>query len=216
MTTKVKKLARPFELKTVADNGTFTGYGSVFGERDSYRDVVIKGAFSDSLDQDFAAKKRKVPMLWQHDYRQPIGVYTVVKEDSHGLYVEGEINMDVQKGVEAHALMKQGALTGLSIGYETIGEEWDKEELVRKLTKVKLYEISPVTFPAGDSARVSAVKSIAGFMSLSDCEDFLREAGLSQKEACALIARIKAVGTPSDSAGHDAAKIKRALDILTS
>lgn len=213
---KTKYIERPFELKSIANDGTFKGYGSVFGEVDSYRDIVLPGAFNKSIAADFGAKGRKVPMLWQHRAAQPIGIYTEIKEDAHGLYVEGEINMEVQQGKEAHSLMKQGALSGLSIGYETITEEWDKDNRVRKLHEVKLWEISPVTFPAGDTARISSVKSFDELVTLSDCEKFLRDAAdLSQKEAATLIARIKAA-TQGDPADPHAESIKRALAILQS
>lgn len=190
---KVKFIERPFELKSIEDNGTFTGYGSIFGEIDSYRDVVHKGAFAESLKDDFSAKNRLVPMLYQHSSRDPIGVYREVKEDDTGLFVRGEINLDVQRGKETHSLMKQGALSGLSIGYNPELEDWDTDNKVNNLRKVRLWEISPVTFPAGDSARVSLVKSIDNLITLSDFEDYLREAGgFSKGEARDYVSRFKA------------------------
>lgn len=212
---KTKRIERPFELKNIDDKGTFNGYGSVFGEVDSYRDIVLKGAFTKSIQNDFVAKGRKVPMLWQHASWQPIGVYTEVKEDDHGLYVEGQINMDVQQGREAHSLLKQGALSGLSIGYNAITEEWVKDDRVRKLHEVKLWEISPVTFPAGDSARVNSVKSFDGLISLSECEDYLRDAGLSRKEARDFVSRVRQIGPQRDADAKDAG-IAAALNILKS
>jgi HK97 family phage prohead protease len=209
----VKHITRPFEIKSVDENGRFTGYGSVFGELDSYRDIVMPGAFKDSLKEDFQAKKRLVPMLWQHDWWSPIGVYPVIEEDKVGLYLEGECNKEVQKGAECHALMKQGALTGLSIGYTTVTSEWDEENLIRKLIKVNLWEVSPVTFPAGDSARINHVKSFAGFTTLSECEDALRDAGFSTKEAVTLMSRIKALA-PSTSDSADADALRRIKSIL--
>ncbi len=212
-----KYIDRPFELKDVKSDGTFEGVASMFGEIDSYRDIVVAGAFKNSLANDWAAKNRMVPMLWQHNTRQPIGVYPDVKEDSLGLIVKGQCNMKVQQGHEAHALMEQGALTGLSIGYDTLMDKWIKEDLVRELHEVKLYEISPVTFPAGDSARVTNVKSIDELASLSDCEALLREAGYSKSEALALVSRIKALATRSDSVSdQDAEAVKNALNILRS
>ena len=195
-------LERPFEVKSVSDKGVFTGYASVFGELDSYRDVVMPGAFLKSLANDFAGKGRKVPMLWQHNSRQPIGIYDNIREDAHGLYVEGFCNMEVQQGRECHSLMKQGALTGLSIGFNTVTETWKNDEALRELVEVKLWEISPVTFPAGDSARASA-KSLLEAATLSDVEAYLRDVhGLSRKEATAVVSRAKAIpqGDPADSA----------------
>lgn len=203
---------RPFEVKEVKADGTFVGYGSVFGEVDWGRDVVMPGAFKDSLRDDFERMGRKVPMLWQHDSKTPIGVYTSLKEDKNGLLVNGECNMDVQQGRECHALMKQGALTGLSIGYIAEQDEWDADEVVRKLIKLRLYEISPVTFPMNDSARVSAVKNIEGIKTIRDAEKFLRDAGFSRTESAALIAAVKgADAAQRDSAGDGAAVIARAI-----
>ena len=214
---KTKYLERPFKVKadSIKSDGTFTGHASVFGELDSYRDIVMPGAFNKSLQEDFAAKDRSVPMLWQHDTWSPIGIYSSIKEDDIGLYVEGACNMDVQQGREAHALMKQGALSGLSIGYTTVISEWNEKELSRKLFEVNLWEVSPVTFPAGDLARVSSVKSIEGLMSISECEETLRDAGFSKKEAVVLISRIKAMPTQGDPADDAEAKaVNAALQIL--
>lgn len=192
-------LNREFEVKEVGSNdGTFTGIASVFGEIDSYRDIVIKGAFKNSI-KEFAKKGRKVPMLWQHRVAEPIGIYTKLEETDEGLIVEGAINMEVQQGREAHALMKQGALTGLSIGYETIAEKFIKKNEVqyRELHEVKLWEISPVTFPAGDTARVDSVKSI---LSLSDAERILREAGFSKSEATLFVNNVRGVASLGEPA----------------
>jgi hypothetical protein len=210
---KLKTLTRPFEVKSVAADGTFTGYGSTFGDVDYGRDVVMRGAFAKSLESH-AAKNRPVPMLWQHKWDQPIGVYTTIKEDDKGLYVEGEINMKVQQGVEAHALMEQRALSGLSIGYSTIRDEWDERAMVRKLFEVELFEVSPVTFPMNDNGRIETVKSLADLHTISDIEDFLRDAGsLSRSEAKGVIARMKAV-TGQREADGEAAAIQRAIESI--
>lgn len=215
---KTRYIDRPFQVKEVGSDGKFTGYGSVFGELDSYRDIVMPGAFKKSLKEDFGDKDRKVPMLWQHNSWAPIGVYEVIREDDKGLYVEGACNMEVQQGRECHALMKQGALTGLSIGYTTVVSEWDEKALTRKLIEVNLWEVSPVTFPAGDSARAQ-VKSLAEVATMSELEDYLRDAyGASRKEATALAARLKAITAgQSDSVNEaDVASVNRTKSILKS
>lgn len=205
MSAKINYIDRPFEVKSVGSDGTFQGYGSIFGELDSYRDIVLPGAFKQSLQDDFAAKGRKVPMLWQHDSWAPIGIYTTIKEDDIGLYVEGQCNLEVQKGRECHALMKQGALSGLSIGYSTMQSEWDEKTLTRKLKEVTLWEVSPVTFPAGDNARVQSVKAIEDLTTYSALEAHMRDAyGMSRKEAMAWIAKAKAIAPVSDSGEADA------------
>lgn len=215
---KLKFIDRPFEVKSVKKDGTFEGYASVFGELDSYRDIVMPGAFAKSLREDFRAKNRSVPMLWQHNSYAPIGIYPTINEDDVGLFVKGSCNMEVQQGREAHALMDQGALSGLSIGYTTVTSEWDEKALTRKLIEVNLWEVSPVTFPAGDSARINSVKSVEGLTTLSDVEDYLRDAyGCSRKEAVLLVARIKAMAPQSESAGEsDAQSVKKALATIKS
>lgn len=214
MSVHRKYIERPFEVKSVKADGTFEGHASIFGEVDSYRDVVLRGAFEASLKRDFTDKKRSVPMLWQHDTYNPIGMYPEVKEDDIGLFVRGQCNMRVQQGVECHALMEQGALSGLSIGYSTKDDEWDDAGMIRKLKEVKLWEISPVTFPAGDGARVTSVKSIGGLETLSDCEKLLRDVGFSRSETAAFVAKVKALAPQSDSADRDAIAVKNALQIL--
>lgn len=215
---KCRYLDRPFEVKSVKSDGKFTGYASVFGELDSYRDIVMPGAFAKSLKDDYAAKKRFVPMLWQHNAYAPIGIYPEIYEDGKGLYVEGQCNMKVQQGQECHALMDQGALTGLSIGYTTVRYDWNEDTEVRSLIQVNLWEVSPVTFPAGDSARAQ-VKSLAEVGTMSELEDYLRDAyGASRKEATALAARLKAITAgQSDSVnGADVASLKSAASIIQS
>jgi Escherichia/Staphylococcus phage prohead protease len=215
--TAPRTFDRPFEVKNTTKKdgyGTFEGYGSVFGELDSYRDIVMPGAFTKTLG-DFTSKGRRVPMLWQHRPGEPIGAYTEIKEDEHGLFVVGEINLEVQRGRETFALMQQKALSGLSIGYDTVRDEVDNKGIVRKLFEVNLWEISPVTFPAGDTARVQNVKELD---TLSTIEDYLRDAGLSRNESIMIVSRIKAVIQQSESAAAKTdvtpSALKTALDNL--
>lgn len=185
---------RDFDLqvKAVDDAGKFSGYGSVFGTIDSYREVVEPGAFTESL-AELAAKARKVPVLWQHRSGEPIGVYTTLREDTTGLYVEGELlTKDVARAAEAHALMKAGAVTGLSIGYWVRDAVNDEKEGVRRLKKLDLVEVSLVTFPANDDARVEAVKfklAHGELPTLPEFEKLLREAGFSKSQATAIANR---------------------------
>ena len=197
------------DVKNLAEDGTFEGYGSIFGNVDCYRESVVKGAFSKSLkkhEQD----NNPVLMLWQHSWEDPIGVWKELKEDERGLYGVGEINLDVQKGREAYSLMKQRALTGLSIGYKEV--KYTDNAEVRLLEEIDLYEISPVTFPANEEARISAVKSerfqqFAQKMrnglppSIKEFEDVLRDAGISKSMATriASVGYAKAIRSESDS-----------------
>lgn len=146
------------QIKAAGDDGTVEGYGSVFGVRDNYDDVIAKGAFIDSLKSHKAAGTMPA-MLWQHDADKPIGVWTEMVEDEKGLRIKGQLAMETVKGKEAHALLKMGALNGLSIGF--MSKEWayDRETEVRTLTAIDLWEVSLVTFPANEKARVTNVKA---------------------------------------------------------
>ncbi len=198
---KIKTLDRPFEVKAsdVSEDGTFSGYASVFNQTDSYRDIVMPGAFTASL-KEYERLGRKVPILYQHRSGEPIGTYETIKEDNHGLYVEGQLTRGVQRADETFLLLKQGALSGISIGYSTQKSLWDEKKEIRQLLEVDLYEASIVTFPALDSARVDAVKSVSELVTIRDCEDYLREAGMSASEAKSIIARIKTAGSQRDVA----------------
>lgn len=174
----------------------FSGYGAVFGNVDSYGDVIQKGAFKDSLRE---AKKTGIypAMLSQHggwgvsaDDMTPIGLWDSLEEDDIGLKLDG-IFADTQRGKEMYTLMKmtpRPAITGLSIGY--IAKEWSvgtkPDEPRRTLKKLDLMEISPVTFPANGKARVQSVKSSG--LDVRDLERALRDVGLSQSESKALLA----------------------------
>lgn len=214
----MKYLNRPLEIKAVNQDGLFSGYASVFEEIDSYRDIVKRGAFEKTL-ADTESKGRAVPILWQHDAAKPIGVYTELKEDEHGLYVEGQLNMDVQQAREALSLLRQKALSGISIGYNSVRYDTDVKSGVRRLYELKLFEASLVTFPACDSARVTDVKTIladGNLPSLPEFEDFLCEAGFSRSQAKAIAGNgltkliRREVGSDEDEA------IQRALAILKS
>lgn len=185
-TLKVRDFALSVKAEGVADDGTFEGYGSVFGVVDSYQEVVAPDAFAESL-AELAAKDRRVPVLWQHRSDQPIGVYSELKEDETGLFVKGRLLVDeVGQAKEAHALMKAGAVTGLSIGYWVRESSYDEKTGIRTLTKLDLVEVSLVTFPANDDARVEAVKfklAHGQIPNIREFEKLLREAGFSKTQA---------------------------------
>lgn len=193
MTTKTLDFG--FELKTAKDDGTFEGYGSVFNIEDLGGDIVAPGAFSESLSSQKAIG-RLPAMLWQHRQSEPIGVYTGMEEDSVGLRVEGKLALKTTRGAEAYELMKMGALSGMSIGYRTRDDSYDRVTGIRTLKKVDLVELSLVTFPMNDASRISAVKSgeIELIENLRDAERFLRDSGMSRAESVAFIARVKSLG----------------------
>ena len=204
-----------FEIKAVSDDGLFSGYASVFDNVDSYGDIVRKGAFVESIGE-WEAKGKMPPILWNHDPSDPIGVYTKMQEDDKGLFVEGRLLIDdVPRARQTHALMKAGAIDGLSIGYKIKEYSFDVENDIRELLKLNLGEVSIVTFPANPETRIEAVKSRldAGELpTLPEFEKFLREAGFSKSQATA-IAGHGLRKLLSDSA-PEAKSIQNALNIL--
>lgn len=167
-----------FEIKSISDDGEFEGHASVFGNVDSYGDVVEAGAFKKTIkDRISKFGKADFPILWNHNPNEPLGVTTSMKEDAEGLAVTGQLNLDVQRAREIRSLMKQGAIKGLSIGYSTIKEKIVDD--IRKLKELKLWEWSPVTFPANEAAAVSAVKADQELAT----EEEKREAALSAWKA---------------------------------
>ena len=204
------------QIKAAGDDGTVEGYGSVFGVRDNYDDVIAKGAFVQSL-KDHKAAGTMPAMLWQHDADKPIGVWTEMVEDEKGLRIKGQLAMETVKGKEAHALLKMGALNGLSIGF--MSKEWayDRETEVRTLTAIDLWEVSLVTFPANENARVTNVKSADEMATPKDAEKALRDAGFSKSDATAFVSRVMRMGeVRSDSANSTAVAMKAADRLLRS
>src|SRR6185295_16208297 len=121
------------------------------------RDLVLPGAFLKSIGKRGAAGIR---MLFQHDPAAPIGVWREIREDSRGLFVRGRLMSEVAKAREVLALMRAGAIDGLSIGFRTVRGRTDAKSGVRHLIEVDLWEVSVVTFPMLPSARVAGVKSM--------------------------------------------------------
>lgn len=209
-----------FEFKLAEPEGdvaTFSGYGSKFGNIDNGRDMVVKGAFEESIAAKGAGK---IKMLWQHDPGQPIGVWTDMKEDGQGLRVSGKLLLTIQKAREAYEMMKAGIVDGLSIGFRTMKESYDTEkggQGYRKIEKADLWEISLVTFPMNPKATVMAVKTMPTDREL---EAMLREeADLSNRQAKAAVAIFKKTlrdGGETAQAPRDAEAeaISRELDKL--
>lgn len=147
------------KAEAVQDDGFFSGYASVFDVEDSYGDVVKKGAFLNSINE-WQSKNKMPPVLWQHKRDEVIGVYTKMVEDEKGLYVEGRLLVDdVAKAKEAHALIKAGAIDGLSIGYYVKKWAYDKENQILELLEIDLKEVSIVTIPANQDSTISEVKA---------------------------------------------------------
>ncbi len=154
----IKHLERPLAIKSLAADGLFAGYASVFNELDHHNEIVAPGAFRRSLAK-WRRYGRSPAMLWMHDPTLPIGLWLSLKEDKNGLAVQGRLALRTQKGEEAYELLKLGALTGLSIGYRVVSSRIDAKRKARILTDLDLFEISLVTFPANEQARVTEMKA---------------------------------------------------------
>jgi HK97 family phage prohead protease len=213
---KLDRFGCGLQIKFAGDEtkaGTFSGYGSIFGNVDSYGDVVQKGAFAATL-KDWKKRKSMPKMLLQHGSFMgpaedgiPIGIWTRMEEDDTGLLVEGELfALDTQKGRYIHEGMQSGALDGLSIGYIPREVAYGKkpEDPARTIKKLDLFEVSVVTFPANSESRVESVKSIEDMTTLSDAEAYLRDVGLSRQQARAFVSRVKSL-RPCDAEGQSVA-----------
>lgn len=194
----MEQLIQKLEVKFSGNGnstGVFEGYGAYFNNTDSYGDVIIKGAFVDTLNE-WKKQGKLPPMLSQHggwqmspDDMIPIGKWTHMEEDSKGLYVKGKlINLDTERGKQIYGAMNEGVLDGMSIGYRakefTLGSK--SGEPKRTLKKIDLHELSIVTFPANGKALISSIKS-----SIRDFEKALVMGTLpplTAKEAKALLA----------------------------
>lgn len=205
--TASELLSLPLEIKAEGETGVFEGYGAIFGNKDRDGDIVARGAFAESLKAGMPA------MLWQHDQKAPIGKFEEVREDDKGLYVKGKLVMQ-GRGLEAYELLKMGALNGLSIGFVTKDARRDPATNTRTISKADLMEISLVTFPANDLARVNNVKATFANTGepnmfetpISDTRSFermLRENGFSRSRAKAITAKgFKAVELDADESSE--------------
>ncbi len=204
------------QIKAAGDDGSVEGYGSVFGVRDNYDDVIAKGAFAATLAAHKSAGTMPA-MLWQHDACEPIGIWSEMVEDDKGLRIKGQLALDTARGKEAHALLKMGALNGLSIGFVSKQWAYDRETDVRTLTEIDLWEVSLVTFPANEKARVTNVKSSDDLATPKDAERLLRDAGFSKSDATAFVSRVMRMGEARrDSADSTAVAMKAADRLLNS
>ena len=181
--TRVRKAGPELiDVKALTEDGAFSGYASKFGIKDRNEDIVQKGAFKKSLK---TYKAKGIKMLWQHDPWQPIGFWTKMEEDDIGLYVEGQLLLDVQQAKEAHSFIKAGVIDAMSIGYITTKAKYEKDSRVRTILEADLREVSLVSFAALPSATISEVKEEP--WTKRDIEQVLREAGMPNQMAVKLL-----------------------------
>lgn len=216
MKKNIHYMTVPFEFKGVHEEkagsenlGRVEGYASVFNNVDLGLDVVVKGAFKKTLKDN----KGKVIILADHDPSKPIGWNTEGVEDEYGLKVKGDLNLDVQLAKERYSLAKQafkiGAPTGLSIGYTTIKSEPDGENpRIRRLTELKLWEYSFVTFPMNMEAMLTAAKSIGGIDKAQFLIQQLKHQGVSLRDF------EQALHLEAAAVGEDPVMIGQSLDNL--
>jgi HK97 family phage prohead protease len=193
------------DVKAVTEEGVIEGYASVFGgSPDAYGDIIAPGAFAKTLGEHRRAGTMPL-MLWGHDASQPpIGNWDDMAEDGKGLWVQGSVDLEDTMGQRVHRALKRKAMKGLSIGYETRESEEDQKLGTRLLKDVKLWEVSPVNFPAQPRAAVDTVKSIirvGNLPTLPEFEELLREAGFSKSQATAIAGKGLAHLLRSESGG---------------
>lgn len=190
-----------FEVKAFDYEGrTVEGYASVFGNMDLGHDVVEPGAFAKTLVE----RGNKVRFLWQHDQREPIGRPIEMREDDHGLFIKAIVS-DTARGRDALALLRDNAISGLSIGYDAIpgGTEYSTGsdgESIRRLKELRLWEFSLVSMPMNESATVTALKEAPP--APTDAE---RKASAAEllRQAIALLEGIDETSAPAEDAGRD-------------
>jgi len=180
-----------FKADNITEDGIFTGYASTFNEKDLGGDIVVPGAFDQWLGLWKSGTVATPPILDNHDANKVLGVYQEFAPDDKGLWVKGALNMETVAGNEKRALMKQGAITGMSIGYSIYpgGIQYDAKQEAYLLTNIELWEVSLATFPMNTSARVGTVKNMLEREcrpTIRDIERTLRENGFSGSMAKAV------------------------------
>lgn len=181
----MKYLDIPIETKAFGDSGSFEGYAAIFGNVDLGGDIISRGAFKEIVKN----ASGMVVVLNQHRTSDPIGT-AEVKQDEKGLEFKGQLILEAPSGRSAYALMKGGALTGMSIGYDVRpGGAKVSEAGIRTLSDLKLWEISPVTFGMNPLAGIHGVKDSGNITTIREFEDFLRDAGGFSKSQAIDIAR---------------------------
>lgn len=158
------------------------GYACLFGVMDLGRDLVLPGAFAASLARQGAGGVR---LLYQHDPAEPIGVWTEIFEDGRGLYVRGRLSPQVARARECAALVREGALDGLSIGFKTVEARTDPRLRLRRIARVDLWEVSVVTFPMQPGARIARPAPALATAPTADAATLIRRAAARLRAATA-------------------------------
>jgi HK97 family phage prohead protease len=191
----------PLDIKSLTDAGQIEGLAAGYGNVDSQGDIIAPGAFAASIAMAKANDRWPV-MLLHHDPKRPVGRWDGFAETPSGLVAKGTLAIEASDGREALALLKAGALTGLSVGYANAKRAYGGDG-VKTITEASLLEVSLVAMPSNPKTRVSSIKSIIG---ARDIEDLLREAGVSGRKAkAAASVAWRAIHETDESATADAA-----------
>jgi HK97 family phage prohead protease len=205
----------PLDVKAIDGDGSIEGLAAGYGNMDHGGDIMLPGSVSKSLEG-----RKSIPMLLFHDQKRPVGVWNAFEETGDGLLVKGRFAMSTEAGRDAHAMTKDGALGGLSVGYRTL-----RDKIVgkaRHLIEVALHEVSLVTIPMNGKALITSVKGIedardklaAGDrLSEREFDAFFKALGLSNSEAeRAVRINLKTgQGEPDGTANDDARTFFEAL-----
>ena len=214
-----KGFAINLDFKT-SEQGIFEGYGAVFNNVDSGQDMIMPGAFAKTLKNRDA---KAVKMLWMHDSEDPIGFWTSIEEDKKGLKLTGQLLLSLKKAKEVYEMMQAGIIDSLSVGYRTVKSMYDEATSVRKLLELELWEVSAVTFPMNDKAKIQTVKSGLEIPTRKQIETALRNEGAfsnaDARKAAAIVKKILRNGEdePATTLRHEEVHaFKGALDNLMS
>ena len=192
------------EIKFTGDGkqGIFEGYASVFGNVDADGDIILPGAYKNTL----ANRTRKVAMFFNHRaWELPVGKWDAFQEDNKGLFVRGQLTPGHSGAADLKAAMEHGTVEGMSVGFAATKDDYDLSPNGGRIYKniSYLHEISVCTFPANELANVSGMKSVDGIETIRDVENWLRDSvGLTKTQAVGFIARFKSA-VRSESEGDE-------------
>lgn len=162
----MKTKSMQIDVKAIdLEAGQFEGYAAVFGNKDSYGDVLVQGAFADTLANDYGADGKGVPTYWCHDFKDPfknLGATIWAREDARGLRVRVQLDLDTQNAKQTLKLLKEGRVNQMSFGYTVLeGAYVESEELgfFYEIRKVKLHEVSVVPIGVNQETEILSAKS---------------------------------------------------------
>lgn len=199
-------------LKFNGDNPRiFEGYASVFGKVDSYGDMIMPGAYAETLKEE-NRNGRAIKMRWNH-FGPVIGKWLDIFEDDVGLYVKGELTPGHSTASDVAASLQHKAVDGMSIGYSLPENGYEMDGRIRKLKQIKLIEISVVEEPADTFARVESIKNrLEEMPTFKHVESFLRDAcGFSRADATALVSHVKSLSHGDHVGNFDTRDLKALL-----